>query len=535
MKTTTHSLHHTVRPAEESQYLVHPLRAALGFVAVALLLLLPLRSASTETESQALDLDPREPIGLNTEQEALWELTLDHARRLGLQNSLTLKRSELSPRIQAASKTVAEAQFDWILSADTRYTRGKDRSFGERNHTQSWDNTLSIVRSFPTGTHVSSSLFYDKFERELTTGGQGVSDRAGLSIRVEQNLLRGLGLGPNLFSIELAELGLQLEESRFSQQKLELLFAIDQAYWNLVFAHEDLGVTANSFALAREDLAITRSRRASGFATEIEVIAAEVRLAQKEQEMIERQRFVRDRSDELLELIAPQRLIELLQDAQRQIIVPIGYDTSVPPAAHDLDVREALSEALTSREELHQAGLQVDMAELTARQREHELRPELNAVAGFTFGGAGTNTGDAFESWGRTDTVNWFLGLEFNVPLNNRAARGRHEEAQLQRRQSDLDEQLTLVQVITDVLAAIREIRTTRQALETAVVAERLAERQVEARTKMLAVGTATRFELDSDREDLDIARRNRRQAEVTLRIALSRLELAKGTIGQER
>ena len=485
-----------------------------------------------------------EPLAQEGDEE-IWTRTLPRCRQMALSDSFTLKKAELQPRIEAANRTVAEAQFDWILTASTRYARVKDQSltssvvgntiveFSNDTHVESWTNSIGLSRYFDTGTTASITWNYNKNERDVLNN-LSVRDSTGMELAVSQNLLKGFGTSVNNYSLSVSAITAQIKESLATQTRQELLFNVEQAFWNLVFAHEDLKVTANTTRLARKDFDIAQRKRQAGLATDIDVVDADKRLKDKEGELYERQKAVRDTSDALLALIAPQRLLELARGASRLIVMPGDYQSTEADVTPDIDVQSAVEQALRGREEIRQAGLTQETSRLTVEYQQNQALPDLTASAGFNFGGQGGNIGGAFDSFGRTDQVDWFMGLEFSVPLGQKEAEGNLEKARQQQKSAEYDKRLAEVQVVTEVLGAIRELQTAIKAQETRRVAENLAQRQVEAAEERVRRGLTTRFEVDTMKSNLDAAQRDRLQSWVRVRIAGASLRKAIGTLGSE-
>jgi len=474
--------------------------------------------------------DVEQRLDLDSEREQLRTLSLDEALRVGLADNLTLRRVDREPALARASRTIAQAQFDWILSASTRYTRNKNQAAGADSHTLSWNNSVTLSRFFDTGTSASITYFYNKSEAEQA-GVTGVTDATGFTLSLEQDLLRNLGFAPNLYRIRLADIGREQADATVLETQRQIRFAIEQAYWNLVFAYADLEVTWRSLQLAIDDVEITERKLQTGVANRLEVLQARVFEAQRRQELFERRQTVRDQSDDLLAQVFPQQLIELMD--QHPVLFPQGHQFGFPEELLDQNVRETVELALANRQAIVQAELGREIRELDVTFFKRQLLPDLQAVAGLTLGGGGPNTGQAFEGLGNTNQTNWFLGLEFSYPIENSNARGNLASARAQQEQAEIDVQQATVDVVQEVLGAVRAIRTLRLTLETARVAEELAEQQLEAANRRLDVGSGTRFQRDSFRTDLDIARRNRRRVEVNLQIAVANLRLVTGTIDQ--
>jgi outer membrane protein TolC len=133
---------------------------------------------------------------------------------------------------------------------------------------------------------------------------------------------------------------------------------------------------------------------------------------------------------------------------------------------------------------------------------------------------------EAFDDIVDREAPTWQLGLTAEYPLGNRAARGEHEKAQLERRQSEKESENLRLSIIVEVNKAARDIRTGLKRIEVTTKSVELAEESLKAERKKLEVGVSTSHDVLEFEEELADARR---------RAILARLEYAKGLINLAR
>ena len=85
--------------------------------------------------------------------------------------------------------------------------------------------------------------------------------------------------------------------------------------------------------------------------------------------------------------------------------------------------------------------------------------------------------------------------------------------------------------VVAEVRAAVRDVRTNAQRVQATRAASRLAQKQLDAEGKKLRVGLSTVFNVLDFQEDLAVERSNEINALTEYMKALVRLEAVKGTL----
>src|SRR5436190_9961442 len=108
---------------------------------------------------------------------------------------------------------------------------------------------------------------------------------------------------------------------------------------------------------------------------------------------------------------------------------PISSPTIIMPAERPLeepvhfDSQEVIDTALANRFELGEQQLRVDSALTALKVGKNNLLPQLNAAGSISLQGlSGSGWGVIEDQWNH-DYVSWSIGLEFEIPIGNRAAR----------------------------------------------------------------------------------------------------------------
>src|SRR5690348_17840253 len=89
---------------------------------------------------------------------------------------------------------------------------------------------------------------------------------------LRQRLLSGFGFGPNLRFIRIAKNNREISDIAFRNQVVATVTQIQNIYWDLVNAYEDVRVKERSLAVAQKTLSDNREQVRIGAIAPIEVI-----------------------------------------------------------------------------------------------------------------------------------------------------------------------------------------------------------------------------------------------------------------------
>src|SRR6202047_3377061 len=100
---------------------------------------------------------------------------------------------------------------------------------------------------------------------------------------VTQHLLQGLGFAPNQRFIRIAKNNRELSDVAFRLQVTDSVDQIENIYWDVVFAYENVRVQNESPAFAQKTLSDTKKQVEIGSLAPIEVVRAQSTVAQDQQ------------------------------------------------------------------------------------------------------------------------------------------------------------------------------------------------------------------------------------------------------------
>jgi outer membrane protein len=439
-------------------------------------------------------------------------LTLDDAVALALDKNFDLKLQRFSTESARDSLVIADAFFDTSLSlsAARSYRQSTD---GVSSQT-GMDTRVGASRRIATGGTVSGSGSLDRtrLRPDLTAGINPAYD-SDVAFSVRQPLLQGAGLAANRAAIDRARLGITRADYDFQDAVLRIIRSVESAYYALSFARSQLEVRRFSLEVAEKLLEENRTRRQIGTAIDIDVLQAEVGVANARRALLQAEQTALNNEDALLALINPFEF----SVSPGQLVLP-----ELTPASVSFDRSYKL--ARERAPELASAQLSVEQQKLDLLTAKKDRLPVLDVGAALGYNAReSTYRRAATDVWG-SDGYNWQIDATLSLPWGLRAEKARHRQAltnlnreQLRLKQLDQD-------ILVQVRAAIRSVETNEESVRIAVLATKLSEEQYNAEKARYDNGLSTFRRVQEAKEDLDTARINELQAKVALRNALSDL-----------
>jgi outer membrane protein TolC len=255
----------------------------------------------------------------------------------------------------------------------------------------------------------------------------------------------------------LQESGLDATRLELERSRQDLQYRVVEVFYNALLKKQGVGVADEQIRLAETQLALAKARYDAGTVARLDVLQAEVQLANSRARRIQMTAEVD---------AAVQAVRTVLSLPQRQAIELVGNLDE----GREIPGREALDLALPSRPDLRAFDARRDQAEFASRLADGEWKPSL------AFRGSLQYQEDAFDSLLSTDNQNYTFGLALQVPLMaSPGASARRSVAQAQKRQAEHGLQastdqarLELETAWTTLQAAAEVVTTQQKALELA-------------------------------------------------------------------
>ncbi len=486
----------------------------------------PTQRLSTENEDSTLkDLLPSESVITLTLQEAVLQ---------AIENNLDIQISRYNRDVQITDIMFQEAVFDPTVSLEGLYERdirplnrpvfgfggamiGDDPDVFDQNDTRL---NLGLEQKLITGG--TYNLDFDN-NRNSVAGRTGFLFNPGyastLSLNLTHPLLRNFGPSVNSTQITIAKNSAYVEDLAFIQQLMIVIAQVEETYWELVFARDNLKITRASLRAAEELLNSNKSKVQAGVMAEVEVLQAQAGVASRVEQILLAQKTVHDQEDQLRRLLnkSEYRL------TQTTPLIPLDPPNRTRP---DTTLQGHLQLALDQRPEVLQAKKNVETADVNTKFAKNQLLPDLSFQGGFGLVGLGEDPGDSLDRMGSTDFYNMSGGLILSYPIGNRSAKSQHQRRMLEGNQTRASLARIRQQIIVDVKEALRQVDTNFKRIRTNRTSRELADKQLKAEEERLQLGLSTTRRVIEFQRDLRIAQGRELRAILDFNKSLARLRL---------
>jgi outer membrane protein TolC len=307
---------------------------------------------------------------------------------------------------------------------------------------------VTYSQAFPIGA--SLQVAWDNNRQTTNSPNNTLNPQLNSYVQVamQQQLLAGFGLGPNLRFLRIARTNQKISDIAFRAQVIATVTQICNLYWDLVSAYDEEQVGERSVEFARQTLGTSRKQLELQAIPEMDVLKSEGEMANREQDLTV------SRTDlELQELYMKNAITRSLDDPvlEEMPVVPTDHiGSQIAPLSEP--VQDMIADALKNRTELQESSLVLQNSELSRKTARNALLPSLSAY-GFYAGtgyagtpnplnGAAVNVpagyGGALENALNYSSPEYQVGFQLNVPLRNRIAKADQYRTELEYRQSQV-------------------------------------------------------------------------------------------------
>ncbi len=370
-------------------------------------------------------------------------------------------------------------------------------------YTQGWATGTAMNLSFDNQRSINNAIF-SILQPSLTSS---------FRLTMRQHLLQGIGINSQTRFIRIARNDKRISESAFRQQVQTTVAQIQNIYWDLVNAYEDLKVKERSLALANKTLADNRKQVEIGTLAPIEIVRAQSDAAARQQDLIVSQTAL-----QLQQSLMKTAITRDLPNGSPLVNAPvIPTDTmtlpsdEAPPSVDDL-----MQQALTNRPEIEQSNIDLVNRNITKKAARNALLPTVDlfgfygasglagqAATGLLVcppgvtrncipGTIGTGYPNAFSHLFNGSAPDKGAGVNITIPIRNRAAQADQVRSELEYSQAELRLQQLKNQIGIDVRNAVFALQQNKARVVAAQEGQRLAQESLDAEQKKYALGAST-------------------------------------------
>jgi HAE1 family hydrophobic/amphiphilic exporter-1 len=515
---------------------------------------------------------PPPRIGVGAERP----LALREAIEMALKNNLEIEIERTSRSIAAERLKGVFGAYDpvlkWRPAIETRNTpvasvlQGPSGVLTEHSHVQN----VGLVQQLPF-YGASAKLDFDNARLSSSNPFINLSPffNTRLAVSFSQPIVRNRTIDPIRAEIKIRRKQQDLSDTQFELKVIEVMLAVETAYWDLVAVRQDVEVEADGVRLAEELLARNQRMIASGVLAPVEIAASRAELERRKDTWYRSIALVTELENRLKLLLAPNRSDVLWS----LVLLPTDPTTLAPPEVDDL--KAAVLGAIKKRPEIKALAQQLDINDVQKQLARDQTKPvanlfasyyntglggavrqssnpfgsvfedvyrrlnELSVIAGlplltppsfagspeFLIGGYGTSLSNLFS--GRFQTFQ--VGIEFDLNLRNRAAESNYAQTLIGERRIKLDQSRFEQGIESQVRNSLQALTSARQRITAAEASIQAANERLDSESRLFQTGESTNFLVLTRQNELLESRRRGVLARLDFNRAITRLLQALG------
>jgi len=474
------------------------------------------------------------------------KISLEESIKIALEHNLDVQIERINPEISRYNLSFAYAGWDPVLTASGQHDFSlspggldpQNRPFlGSETDANTFRAGLSGLLPFGLNYNLSGNLtdsygtrpdltqilspdgttnfLSNRFPFENTVGQAGV-------IVLRQPLLKNFWIDSTRANIAVNKKRLKISELGLSQQIMNTVTSVELAYYDLVFAQENVKVQEKALQLADQLLRENKKRVEVGALAPLDEKQAESQAAARRADLLSANRLLAAQQNVLKNLLSDK-----YTDWQAVSLEPAEALSAPPPL---LNLQDSWQKGLSQRPDLLQARVDLERQQIVLRYDHNQLFPQLDLIGSYGHLASGREFSDALGQIKEGSNPYYSYGAAITIPLSNRAARQTYKISKAEQRQLLLRLKKLEQSVMVDIEDAVKLAQTNFERVDATKQARLYAEAALEAEQKKLENGKSTSFNVLFLQRDLTLARSSEIQALTEYNRALSQLSLKEGT-----
>ena len=468
-------------------------------------------------------------------------LALDEVIRLSLQHNLDVQIERYSPQVAQFNLSGAFSPYDprFTFQAKENYVSspgGFNPTSGlpaPGNETYNETYRPGLSGELPSGLRydVGSDLANRISGSSSVTDSNGVSHKVdrgvqynpSIGIDLAQPVLKNFWIDASRQQISLDRKSLKISELGVRQRIMDVVNRVEQAYYDLIFAIENVRVQEKGLELAERLLSENKRRVEVGTLAPLDERQAESQAAARRADLLSARRDLDAQQNVLKNLISDD-----YKSWRDVYIQPVEKLVAMP---EQFNLLESWGKGMTQRPDLLQSRIDVERRDVVLRYDRNQLFPQLDLIGSYGRNGLGKHFGDAWETVSEEQYPKYSYGVLFSMPLSNRGPKNKYRASKAEKEQALLILKRLEQNILVQIDDSMKLAQTDFQRVDATKQARLYAEAALDAEQKKLENGKSTSFVVLQLQRDLTQARSAEIRALADYNKALSQLAFNEGTV----
>jgi len=362
-------------------------------------------------------------------------------------------------------------------------------------------------QGFPTGTLMTATFDNSRISSNAVFNTLNPYLTPSFNFQLRQHLLQGFGFDPNLRYIRIARNNKLITEITFRNQVITTVSQIENIYWDLVNAYENVTVQQRALDLANKTLSDNEKQVAQGTLAPLTVVQSQSAVATAKQNLAAAQVNL-----QLEQLLMKNAVTRNMADPVLAVAPVIPTDTLNTTEEYQVGpVEDLIAAALKQRPEIATSRLTLTNNEVSRKSIRNQLLPALDLYAFYGASalagpsnplcttpsrcmnpGFPAGYGSAFSNLFNGSYPDKGVGVNLTIPLRDRQVQADQLRNDLEYRQAQMSLQQTENLIMLQVRQAEFALEQNWAALQAAIAARDYAAQALDAEQKKLVMGAST-------------------------------------------
>ena len=477
-----------------------------------------------------LHLQAQAQPGSGATNVTVYPLSLQETIRFAVEHNLSLQIERYDPQIKRFD--LAGSYSDYDPTFELRGSQGFNSFPGGYNSAAGFstaaNNTWSEPFSSGLGGYAPTGLRYDLNTGVTRTSGPNQFQnqfqyRSSASVTLTQPLLRDFWTDQRRMKIQLNKRDVRISDLALELMIMDTATQAQKAYYDLIFARENIKVRAKALELAERLLAENKRRVEVGTMAPLDEKQAESQAATAQADLISARN----------QLAVAENVIKNLftDEYAKWHGVRLDPTDNLVAIEEVLNLQESWNNGILRRPDYQSLKEELERKNITLRYDYNQLFPSLNLTGTVGRNGLGGSLGNAVENIRGGDFPNWVGGAVLSVPLSRTKERNQYAHGKAEKKQALLKLKKLEQDILVQVDDAVTLAKSNWERIDATRKAREFAEAALEAEQKKLETGRSTSFTVLQLQSQLTQARSAEIQALTDYNKSIADLYSREGTI----
>lgn len=456
-------------------------------------------------------------------EERILKITLEQLTELALKNNFDIQLSKYDAWIKDTEDLRTRSIYDTVLEADVNYRKNESAQPTVFSGTRTVENDYSIglSKKVPTGTKFGLEILNERQSSNSAFTTSPLIHESTLELSIDQ------ALGKNFLGIqdrgEVRLSALDIENSRYTSLiKIEQSVAdVQQAYWDLVLQSERVEIEKDMVEQAKKLFELQQKKLEDGLVELPDAIASEANYERSKNRLLLAQNTYKRKVNVLKLLINSTDDESLVIEPMEKFHIPDTQTATV----------DSLEKAFLNRRDYKQIMNDIKSNDIQLTMSKNELLPEINLSASLARNGLGDHFTDSARAITAEDNPDFFAGLTFVIPLENRKARAQLKAAELQKARILLDAKFVEKKISVDIVDQVRDCNIYAEVARNEQMIAGLQIKKLDEELKRFNHGRSDTDTIIRFQEDVILARLSAAEAKFQYHIAVIDLKRKEATL----